>query len=74
MPKPTIYTKENITAELLDDDKVKVAGFDVDGILRGVSRVSQPYGRSDAHPHLIQLPLPPHFTVALCKSLNPLLI
>lgn len=29
------YTFESISAELQDDDKVKLAGVDVDGILRG---------------------------------------
>jgi hypothetical protein len=29
------YTVESITAELQDDDKVKLAGIDTDGMLRG---------------------------------------
>lgn len=30
-----VYTLETITAELAGDDKVKLAGVDVDGQLRG---------------------------------------
>lgn len=33
----TIHTLESITTELLVDDKVKLAGVDVDGVLRGRS-------------------------------------
>lgn len=33
--EPSSLTFENISAELKDDNKVKVAGIDVDGILRG---------------------------------------
>lgn len=31
------YTLESIATELLADDKVKLAGVDVDGVLRGRS-------------------------------------
>lgn len=31
----TEYTLDTITTELADDDKVKLAGVDADGILRG---------------------------------------
>lgn len=34
----TVHTLESITNELFDDDKVKLAGVDVDGQLRGTSR------------------------------------
>lgn len=33
----TVYTLESITAHLVHDDKVKLAGVDVDGQLRGKS-------------------------------------
>lgn len=36
----TVHTLESITKELYDDDKVKLAGVDVDGQLRGTSRQS----------------------------------
>jgi len=31
-----MWTVDKIKSEISDDDKIKVAGFDVDGILRGM--------------------------------------
>ena len=34
--EPSVWTVDKIKSEITYDDKIKVAGFDVDGILRGM--------------------------------------